>query len=65
MDKFKLPNISNEKTVLKTIRLKFDTLKRVEDLSRETNVSVNRLLNECIEFALNNLSDEDLEEKEK
>lgn len=60
MEKFTLPDMENEKSVLKTIRLKFKTLKEIERLSKKTNISANRLINECIEFALENLSSEDL-----
>lgn len=63
MKEFKLPNLDEEKSVLKTIRLKFATLQKVEKLSKKSNISVNRLLNECIEFALNNLTDKDLKKK--
>lgn len=55
MKEFKLPNLNNEKSVLKTIRLKYETLQKIEELSKQTNISVNRLINECIEFAINNL----------
>lgn len=60
MKKFNLPKIENETSVLKTIRLKFGTLKKIENLAKSTNLSVNRLINECIEFALENLDNEDL-----
>lgn len=60
MEKFKLPDLDSEKTTLKTIRLKNATLEKIEALSKETNISMNRLINECIEFALNNLTDKDL-----
>jgi len=60
MKEFKIPNIEEEKSVLKTIRLKFKTLQRIERLSKNNNISVNRLLNECIEFALDNLPEEKL-----
>lgn len=63
MKEFKLPNLDEEKSVLKTIRLKYATLQRVEELSKKSDISVNRLINECIEFALNNLTDEDLKDK--
>ena len=63
MKKFKLPKVEDETSVLKTIRLKFSTLKKIEDLSKNTNLSVNRLINECIEFALENLSTENLNKK--
>lgn len=58
MQTFKLPNLEEEKSVLKTIRLKFTTLQRVEELSKKTGISVNRLINESIEFALENLPKE-------
>ena len=58
MEKFKLPNMDDEKTVLKTIRLKFITLQKIEKLSKSSKVPVNRLINECIEFALNNLEED-------
>ena len=59
MKKFTIPNVEDEKSILKTIRLKNSTLKKVEELSKKNNISVNRLLNECIEFALENLSEKD------
>lgn len=65
MKEFKLPNIGEEKSVLKTIRLKFATLQKIEDLSKQTNISVNRIINECIEFALNNLTEKDLSKNEE
>ena len=63
MKSFKLPNIEDEQSVLKTIRIKYSTLKKVEELSKESNLSVNRIFNECIEFALDNLSDGELKGK--
>lgn len=60
MEKFKLPNIEDEITTLKSIRIKVSTLKKVEHLSDLTGISVNRILTESIEFALNNLNEKDL-----
>ena len=57
MGNFRLPDLEDEQSVLKTIRLKLITLKRIEELSVKTNISVNRLINECIEYALDNLSE--------
>ena len=65
MKEFKLPNLNNEKSVLKTIRLKYKTLQKIEELSKKTNISVNRLINECIEFAINNLNTNDIKQDEK
>ena len=58
MKDFKLPKGDEEKSVLKTIRLKKNTLKKIEILSKKSNLSVNRIINECLEYALDNLADE-------
>lgn len=60
---FKLPNIEDEQSVLKTIRIKLATLKKIEEVAKESNLSVNRVINECIEFALNNLDNESFQNK--
>ena len=57
MSKFVLPK-NEEKTILKTIRLKFSTLQKIEELATNSNLSINRVINECIEFALENLTEE-------
>ena len=59
MNKFKLPNVNEDKTVLKTIRLKIITLKKIEKLSKKKDLSINRIINECIEYALNNFEKSD------
>lgn len=64
MKEFKLPNPNEEKSVLKTIRLKYATLQKLEELSKKSNISVNRLMNECIEFALENLPDKNLKKED-
>ena len=61
MEKFKIPTIKDEKSILKTIRIKISTYQKIEDLSNENNISMNRLINECIEYALNNLEEESKE----
>ena len=58
MKDFKLPKASEDKSVLKTIRLKNNTLKKIEKLSKQSNLSVNRIINECLEYALNHLTDD-------
>ncbi len=62
MKSFKLPNLEDEKTVLKTIRLKAKLFERVEELSAKTNISINRIINECIEYALDNMEDTESED---
>ena len=65
MKSFKLPNAEEEKSILKIIRIKFSTLKKVEELSKKNNLSVNRIINECIEFALENLNENDNTQNKK
>ena len=60
---FKLPNVEDEQSVLKTIRIKFATLKKIEEVAKESNLTVNRVINECIEFALNNLDSKPFQNK--
>ena len=64
MSKFKLPNVEEEQSVLKTIRIKLATLKKIEEVAKESNLSANRVINECIEFALNNLDSKPSDDKE-
>ena len=64
MKKFKIPNAEDEKTVLKTIRIKRNILERVEKLAAKNNISPNRFITESIVFALENLEEEE-ESKEK
>lgn len=59
MKEFVLPNLNDERSMLKTIRMKNSTLQKLEELSSKNDISVNRLINECIEFALENLSEND------
>ena len=62
MKNFKLPNAFEEKSVLKTIRIQGITLKMLEEIAKKSNLSLNRLINECIEYALNNLHEVEAEE---
>ena len=58
MEKFKIVNISTEKSVLKSIRLKYSSMERLEKLATKYNISINKLINECIEYALNNIEED-------
>lgn len=55
MEEFKIPNINDQKSVLKAIRLKFSTLQKLEKISTKNNIFINKLINECINFALDNI----------
>ena len=59
MEKFRLTKKKQKQSVLKTIRLKYDTLQKIERLSIKNEISVNRVINECINFALQNLNVDD------
>ena len=63
MKDFKLPNVEDEQSVLKTIRIKYSVLKRIEELSKVSNISVNKIINECIDFALENLDESSISSK--
>ncbi len=63
MKEFKLPKIEDEQSVLKTIRIKYSVLKRIEELSKVSNISVNKIINECIDFALENLDESSISSK--
>ena len=64
MSDFKIQNIHNEKSVLKTIRMNTKTLNDIEILSQKTNISINRLINQCIIYALDNLDEDSVKELE-
>lgn len=51
MEKFK--PVKQEKTVI-SIRLDVDTLKNIDEISQETDISRNELIVQCINFALKN-----------
>ncbi len=63
MKEFKLPKIEDEQSVLKTIRIKYSVLKRIEELSKVSNIFVNKIINECIDFALENLDESSISSK--
>lgn len=58
MEKFKINNIKDNKSELKTFRIKTELLTRIEELSNKYNISINKLVNQCIEYSLNNLEED-------
>ncbi len=60
MEKFKINNIKDNKSELKTFRIKTELLTRIEELSNKYNISINRLVNQCIEYSLNNLEEDNI-----
>ena len=55
---FKKP-LLNDKIVI-SIRLEEQKLKELYELAGKTDISRNELINQCIEFALNNLEENDI-----
>ncbi|MBR1943639.1 CopG family transcriptional regulator [bacterium] len=51
MEKFR--PIKQEKTII-SIRLDVETLKNIDDISQQTDISRNELIVQCINFALKN-----------
>lgn len=58
MSKFIIPNIEEENTITKTIRIRRDIAKKLEELAIENNITFNRLVNECIDYALQNMEED-------
>ena len=62
MKKFVIPKIEEENTITKTIRIKRSTANELENLAIDNNITFNRLVNECIDFALQNMEEDTTEE---
>ena len=54
MEKFVPIKTNNEKIVI-SIRIDIDTLNKVDTEASKIDISRNELINQCIDFALNNL----------
>ena len=65
MKKFKInPDIDKIQSINRTIRVKAEYFDKLSLLSEETGVSFNKIINQCIEYALQNMENED-DEKPK
>jgi len=59
MDPFKIDTGENKISAInRTIRLKADTFEKITLLSEKTGVSFNKIVNQCIEYALENLQED-------
>ena len=58
MEPFKI-NTEEEKisSISRTIRMKVETFDKINDLSMKTGVSFINFVNQCIEYALENMSE--------
>ena len=59
MQPFKV-NTEEEKisSISRTIRMKAETFDRINEINRKTGVSFNKIVNQCIEYALENMVEE-------
>lgn len=59
MQPFKV-NTEEEKisSISRTIRMKAETFDKINEINRKTGVSFNKIVNQCIEYALENMIEE-------
>lgn len=59
MQPFKV-NTEEEKisSISRTIRMKAETFDKINEINRKTGVSFNKIVNQCIEYALENMAEE-------
>lgn len=55
----KMFEINNEKNLNKTIRMPEGLINRLETIAAKKDISFNKLVVQCCEYALNDLKDED------
>ena len=61
MDKFKIDTSDHKmSSISRTIRMKEETFDRINEINRKTGVSFNKIVNQCIEYALERYEEEDL-----
>lgn len=56
--------ISNEKVVV-SVRMSINKINKIDEIANRIDISRNELINQCVEYALNNLEFEDNEEQIK
>ena len=62
MSGFRITKDEKEYSVIRTIRIKEELLNRLEKIAYKHDISTNKLIIKCIEYALDNM-EEDTEEK--
>ena len=63
MSGFKITNDEKEYSIIRSIRIKEELLNKLEEIAYKHNISTNKLIIKCIEYALDNM-EEDTEGKE-
>jgi hypothetical protein len=60
VDKLKITkNQKQNDTITRTIRMSGDTFDKVNNIAEKNGISFNSVINQIIEYGLNNLDDED------
>lgn len=58
MKKFRIEkNVVKISSINRTIRLKPENFEKLMELSEKNNISFNRVINQCVEYALGNLEE--------
>ena len=63
MSGFRITEDEKEYSTIRSIRIKEGLLNRLEEIAYKHDISTNKLIIKCIEYALDNM-EEDTEEKE-
>jgi len=59
MEKFVIDKTDRKmSSISRTIRMKEETFDRINEINRQTGVSFNKIVNQCIEYALAHYEDE-------
>ncbi len=59
MEKFTIDKTERKmSSISRTIRMKEETFDRINEINRQTGVSFNKIVNQCIEYALANYDSE-------
>ena len=59
MEKFVIDKTDRKmSSISRTIRMKEETFDRINEINRQTGVSFNKIVNQCIEYALAHYDDE-------
>lgn len=63
MSGFRITEDEKEYSIIRSIRIKEELLNKLEEIAYKHDISTNKLIIKCIEYALDNM-EEDNEEKE-
>lgn len=65
MSKFTVKKEDKAQAINRTIRMSPEIFVKIENLSKMTGVSFNKIVNQCLEFSLSNLDQTEEEEEEE